>query len=305
MENPSPETHFSKTAVTAVPAPPMAARPLAPTLAADGVPIGDVNTLGIVSADAAARIKAAAGMVPGAIAAKPAAAATLDRPGSERWPVKTGQDPDRAKVGKNIVNGANLGAGIVEATLEELIGLPRPPGMEIPTQDPPEFTSVRNGVAEVTIWRIVAKIIALKHEADGDYHLVLQGNSGQQMVAEIPTPSDVFVGDSPWLDNIGQARSEVDDKLVRHLSPANFQLMNGKLAPQGVSMAALLQNPAPTISFVTPPPGSGFVQPLFQSAITPTLARITGVGFFDRAHGATGAAPNVIELHPALKIEWM
>jgi hypothetical protein len=28
------------------------------------------------------------------------------------------------------------------------------------------------------------------------------------------------------------------------------------------------------------------------------------VGFFDRAHGATGAAPNVIELHPALKIEW-
>ena len=35
--------------------------------------------------------------------------------------MKTGQDPDRAKVGKNIVNGTDLGAGIVESTLEELI----------------------------------------------------------------------------------------------------------------------------------------------------------------------------------------
>ena len=56
---------------------------------------------------------------------------------------------------------------------------------------------------------------------------------------------------------------------------------------------------------MTPPPGSGQVQPLFQTAIAPTQARITGVGFFDRAHGATGAAPNVIELHPALKVEWI
>ena len=47
------------------------------------------------------------------------------------------------------------------------------------------------------------------------------------------------------------------------------------------------------------------LQPLFQTAITPALARITGVGFFDKAHGATGAAPNVIELHPTVKIEWM
>jgi hypothetical protein len=44
---------------------------------------------------------------------------------------------------------------------------------------------------------------------------------------------------------------------------------------------------------------------LFQTAIEPTQARITGVGFFDRAHGATGAAPNVIELHPVLKVEWL
>ena len=233
------------------------------------------------------------------------AARAADSPGTERWPVKTGQDPDRAKVGKNIIDGEDLGAGIVETTLEELISLPRPPGMEDAAQDPPEFTSVRNGVAEATIWRMVAKIIALKHEKDGDYHLVLQGPSGQQMVAEIPTPTTQFIGDSPWIDNIGQARAAIDDKLVRHLSPASFGLMNDKLVPQGASISPLRQNPAPAVSFTTPPPGSAAIQPLFQTAITPTLARITGVGFFDRAHGATGAAPNVIELHPALKVEWM
>ena len=40
-----------------------------------------------------------------------------------------------------------------------------------------------------------------------------------------------------------------------------------------------------------------------QGKILP--ARITGVGFFDRSHGATGAAPNVFEIHPVLKIEWL
>jgi hypothetical protein len=64
-------------------------------------------------------------------------------------------------------------------------------------QDPPEFQDVRAGVTEITIWRIEASIIALKHEADGDYHLVLQGTSGATMVGEIPTPTTQFVGDSP------------------------------------------------------------------------------------------------------------
>jgi hypothetical protein len=295
---------------TVAPAPPVTVGPAPATPTADGGPITDVNSLQVVSAEVAARIKAACGFVAGRAA--PRAAPELappplplqDVPGTERWPVKTGQDRDRAKVGKNIVNGVDLGAGIVESTVEELISLPRPPGMEDATRDPPQFAGVRNGTTEVTIWRITAKIIALKHEKDGDYHLVLQGTSGHEMVAEIPTPSTVFIGDSPWLDNIRQARKEIDDKLVRHLSPANFAMMNDKLVPQGATLSPLRMNPAPALPLTTPPPGSGQIQPLFQTAITPTLARITGVGFFDRAHGATGAAPNVIELHAVLKIEW-
>lgn len=35
----------------------------------------------------------------------------------------------------------------------------------------------------------------------------------------------------------------------------------------------------------------------------PIILRVTGVGFFDRNHGQTGAAPNFLELHPVLRVE--
>jgi hypothetical protein len=152
----------------------------------------------------------------------------------------------------------------------------------------------------------------MKHEADGDYHLVLQAASGQEMVGEVPTPTTEFVGDSPWINNIRQVRQQIDDKFVKHLSPAAFALappefgpMNDKYVPHGAMTFQPRVTADPALSFVTPPEGSGIIQPLFQTALTPTPARITGVGFFDRAHGATGAAPNVIELHPVLKVEWL
>jgi len=292
---------------TATPTPPMAARPLRPTPPGDGPPITDVNTLPVVSAAVAAQIRAAAGLGAPALAVPEAALALAqqaDKPGTERWPVKTGQDDDRAKVGKNIINGVDLKPGIVEATVEELTSLPRPPGLTVATQDPPQFQSVRDGVTEVTIWRIEAVIIALKHETDGDYHLVLQGTSGGTMVGEIPTPTTVFVGNSPWLMNIGQARQQIDQKLVANLSPVSFTLRNGKYVPHGASMFQPGQAARPELRFDTPVEGSGAVQPLFATRTTATPVRITGVGFFDRAHGATGAAPNVIELHPVLKVEF-
>ncbi len=293
--------------VTPPPTPPVTPGPLPPTPPADGGPITDVNSLPVVSQAVATQIKAAAGlnglkeMPQAAVATRPEA----DKPGVERWPVKTGQDPDRAKVGKNVIDGNDLGAGIVESTVEELGSLPRPAGLEVPSADPPEFQKVRDGVTEVTIWRIEATIIALKHEKDGDYHLVLEGPSGGSMVGEIPTPTSAFIGDSPWANNISQARQEIDDKLVKHLSPSDFVLMNGKYVPRGAVSFQPLESADPRLSFQTPLPGSGQTQPLFATQIAPTPARITGVGFFDRAHGQTGAAPNVMELHPVLKIEWL
>ncbi len=277
-------------------------------------PITDVNQLPTVSPAVAAQIKAACGIFSAAkTVAQPQQVMPelVTKPGTERWPVKTGQDPDRNAVGKNIINGSNLGAGIVPTTVEELISLPRPPGLEVLTADPPAFQSKRAQPVETTIWQVEVTITVVNQEADGDNHLVIEGASGATMVAEVPTPTTTFIGDSPWLANIQEARQAVDDQLIHILSPQDFVLPPGgtKLVPKNSLSGDF---PIPSLadfkmpeSFRTPPDGEEAPMPTFQTAVKPTRARITGVGFFDRAHGATGAAPNVIEIHPVLKIVWL
>ena len=277
-------------------------------------PITDVNQLSTVSSAVAAQIKTACGVNTGMRAAPQPSTLMpelVTKPGKERWPVKTGQDPDRDAVGKNVINGQDLGAGIVPATVEELISMPRPAGLEVLTADPPAFQSKRAEPVETTIWRVEGNITVLNQEADGDYHLVFQGASGATIVAEVPTPTKTFIGDSPWLNNIQEARQAVDDKLVHNLSPQDFVLPAGgtKLLPRN-SLSGDFPTPAVAAfkmpqSFLTRADGEEAPMPTFQTAVKPTAARITGVGFFDRAHGATGAAPNVFELHPVLKIEWL
>jgi hypothetical protein len=277
-------------------------------------PITDVNKLNTVSQAVAAKIKAACGVHAGVQAAMqpmPAMPELVTKPGKERWAVKTGQDQDRNAVGKNIINGENLGPGIVPATVEELISMPRPSGLEVLTADPPAFQHKRAQPVETTIWRVEGTVTVLNLEADGDYHLVLQGDSGATMVAEVPTPTKTFIGDSPWLANIREARQAVDDKLVHNLNPRDFVLPPGgtKLVPRS-SLSGDFPIPAMAAfkmpeSFLTPGETQDVQMPAFQTAVKPIAARITGIGFFDRAHGATGAASNVIELHTVLKIEWM
>jgi hypothetical protein len=280
--------------------------------AAAGAPFKDVNTLPTVSAQVAAAIKAAA-MAEGqlAMAAGQVLLRLVTKPGIERWPVKTGTDQDVALVGKNIIGGHSLGAGIVDATVEELIRIPRPPDMTPPSSDFPNYQGRRRGPVEMTVWRIEATVIALKQEQDGDYHLVLQGASGQTMVAEVPTPRPPFVdASSPWTANMVVARKAVDDKLVSHLSPADFIPLDGTLVPRESLPAAVqpqsLAMPSLPESFVTPQEGDIKLVPTFKTQVTPTPVRITGVGFFDKVHGQMGVSLlNGIELHPILKIEWI
>ncbi len=155
-------------------------------------PITDVNTLGTVTPAVARQIKDACGVHTGVRAAMAPAFVPMPQmvtsPGSERWKVETGQDDDRNLVGKNIINGKHLGAGIVEATVTELISIPRPPGFEdIKGFAPPEFDRKRAQPTETTIWRVEGRITGIKLEKDGDYHLVFQGASLETLVAEIPT----------------------------------------------------------------------------------------------------------------------
>jgi hypothetical protein len=267
------------------------------SLVAPRVALQDVNRLPVVDAAAAAQIKAAAGVGSGtsalALAAAPLAPELAPKPGFERWPVKTGTDADVDQVAPRIV----------PTTVEELISMQRPADMLPVTADFPMYQQHRSPPVETTIWQIEADIIALKQETDGDYHLVLQGASGETMIGEIPTPRPPFVlAQSPWLPNIQAARQAVDDKLVQHLSPADFVPFGGKLVPRDAVSTPVAPLDLPE-SLTTPTEGVG---PAFKTSIPPTRARLTGVGFFDRVHGQMGVSQsNGIELHPILKVEWL
>jgi hypothetical protein len=266
--------------------------PAAPT---SPVPEQDVNHLPVVDAATAAQIKAAAGVGSGVVPRTPPPELELaTKPGNVRWPVKTGTDADVSKVRQ----------AIVPTTVEEMISIPRPSDMPVPTKEYPAYEQHRSSPVETTIWRIDADIIALKLESDGDYHLVLQGASGETMIGEIPTPRPPFVQtSSPWLANIKAARQAIDDKLVKHLSPADFTPLGGKLVPRESLVGQPGPQPGLPASFTTPQEGAS---PAFKTKIKPARARITGVGFFDTVHGQMGVSQsNGIELHPILKIEWL
>ena len=233
----------------------------------------------------------------------------VTKPGVERWPVKTGADADVGLVGLNLIGGESLGAGIVETTIEELTRFLRPPGMRPPTRKFSKFHDRRVGPVETTVWRIECDVIAIKLEADGDYHLVLQGASGEMMVAESPTPRTPFLTcDCPWTANLKSVRTAIDTRLVARLSTRDFIQLDDTLVPRAAVRDAPLQPLALDLlppSFVTSAAGD-FGQATFAAKIKVTPARITGVGFFDRVHGQTGGSPtNGIELHPILKIEWL
>jgi len=258
-----------------------------------------LSSLPVATPSQAAAIKAQAMAV--SKTAPPAAAALLGpgellvtRPGSERWPVKTGTDPD------------DVADEIVDTTVEEMVRFPRPDDMQPVTSLQPQYQSHRAPPTETTIWRLKAVVIALKMEADGDYHLVLQGASGETMIGEIPHPSPPYVGkSSPWNDQIKVARQAADENLLHKVSLAGFAPLDGMLVPPQ--------------SFTIPPPATapavagltaeglavGGVQATFATRIDPTPVTITGVGFFDKVHGQAGVSTfNGIEIHPVLDIQF-
>src|ERR1700681_415866 len=252
----------------------------------------DLKTLPVATPQQAAAIKAqamAVSKVTPALAALGAPETLVTSPGSERWPVKTGTDPD------------DVAVEIVDTTVEEMIRFPRPDDMQPVTSLQPQYQSHRATPVESTVWRIKGVIIALKMEADGDYHLVVQGASGATMIAEIPHPDPPYVAKaSPWNAEITTARQAADANLLSKVSFAGFAPLDGKLVP-------------PQSFTVPPPPSPVAVQGLaaagapatFSTRINPTPVTITGVGFFDKVHGQTGVSTfNGIEIHPVLDIQF-
>ena len=164
--------------------------------------------------------------------------------------------------------------------------------MPDPSQLYNEFQSSRAAPVETTIWQIEVTIIAMKLEQDGDYHLVLQGSSGETMIGEIPTPSREFIGDSPWFANVQAARRMVDDRFVRHLAPAAFVPLDGKLVPRE-SIAGPLRSLPQQLppSFLPAAGGDERAVPLFKTQVPATRALITRRRLLRQGAWADGGVP--------------
>lgn len=121
------------------------------------------------------------------------------RCGKERWLVKTGTDADA-----HLVNMAVH----LPTSVEDMRNWPKPD--QIPNNK-------RIAPYELQVWQVDAMLVDYKFEnskrtGDSDYHLVLKGESGKTMIAEIPSPACVD-DNSPFRAAIRNARAEFDAKL--------------------------------------------------------------------------------------------
>jgi hypothetical protein len=278
---------------------------------ASGTPVPQLNVhaLAVVPNTIAASIKGASSFAPAMAPAVPPGAAPAPlapaKPGVERWPVKTGLDGDAGRVGTYQFAGINS-EGIVPTSVEELIQLPRPADMADVRSMQSDYQDKRAVPVELVIWRIKADIIAIKKEADGDLHMVLQGTSGETMIGEAPTPRSPFVqSGSPWLDAMKEVRKKIADQFGASFAAASFQPLDAKYAMPTAPVAPAPARPAAPLA--APPDGTDIFDTLqpFKAKVEPTTATITGVGFFDRVHDQMGVAmKNGIELHPILAIQF-
>lgn len=94
---------------------------------------------------------------------------TGGRCGVERWAVKTLTDSAASKVSMKSKN----------ATVEQLTALPVPSGFN---------PNAKRLPPELQTYTVKARLLKFKEESDSDVHLVIAGNSGRTMIAEIPDP---------------------------------------------------------------------------------------------------------------------
>jgi hypothetical protein len=197
-----------------------------------------------------------------------AGAAALQAAVHHRWSVKTGADAGAGQLAGQVPTATTI------ASLRALA---------VPAVLPPDG---RSEGAEQTTWQLEATLTGYKHETDGDYHLVIADDQGNTMIAEIPDPAALAPG-SFFVTEITGARQAFDDK---------FGL---QMAAPPVAAAAEVASPEVAAA---PESGAAAAAPALIPANTPVTVR--GLGFFDFAHGQDGVAPNAIELHPVISIEF-
>jgi hypothetical protein len=120
--------------------------------------------------------------------ADPDAAKSANGCGVERWPIKTMSDPQAGSVSLT-VHSTSVHALRVRTA-------------------PTTLGTSRIGPVELTIFRIHARLVEFKIEADSDIHLVVADpSSGGTMIVEFPSPSCLAVPPPGIKAKISAARS--------------------------------------------------------------------------------------------------
>ena len=135
---------------------------------------------------------------------------------SGRAAVQHGYDPDASKVNRTPE----------KITVEQLVAMRKKIG---DNQELSKFPDKRIGPFETSTYQIDATIKSIKHEKDGDFYFVIQGDSGKQAIVEVPDPR--VCKDSPFLSDIQKTRQSLFDKF--HPTDTN-QAVNQRATIYGV-----------------------------------------------------------------------
>lgn len=167
--------------------------------------------------------------------------------GTDRWPVKTGTDPDASLVSRQVV----------PTTIAYLRSIPAPR---------PLPQTGRLAPVEETIYSVTATLIAFKSDGDSDYHLVLADEEGRTIIAEIPSPAcssgGVFSPDIATARAIFESKVTVSGQFKTVAIPVEirgvgfFDFLQGQLgvAPNGIELHPVTAINFAPIAAPKPPP---------------------------------------------------
>jgi len=189
----------------------------------------------------------------------------LSHCGSERWNIKTLDDPG--------ANQVSMAARSV--TIDSLVSLPVPNGFN-GNNDTQRYVPTEDNVYTVRAW-----LVGFKEEADRDLHVVIADPALNSLaMADLKAPKK------------GQADHRPKDIMIAEIPDSQCSsVKEGGHASQISAVRSSFKN-------CFGPPSMSFK--LFSDRM---IVDVSGVGFFDKIHGQTGVARNGIELHPVLRIK--
>ncbi|MDR3709261.1 MAG: hypothetical protein P4L33_13255 [Capsulimonadaceae bacterium] len=188
---------------------------------------------------------------------------------SERWAVKVGLDPEAKSVFRTFDEP-------VPQEVEDLATTPRVEGYE--------NTTVRYEPYETTPWVVEGSIVAFGVAPDGDYVLVIKGGKPENL-------------------------SPADEAAYNKLAGTHFTdtILAAIPDPSAIAPTSAWKSNIEVVRFQFDEEFAGERHPgtIMRRLLYPVKVRLTGVGFFDFDHGQEGRAPNVLTIHPVLKMEWL